>query len=112
MMDADEKEIFRFLRAAPDQFIPANSISRHAGGKNKFRAAPEWARAALRRLAERGIVETDAGGAYRLKPIPAADTNTRRWVAPHLVELLRKSGKKFPGLIHSEDDVEAYYDNL
>lgn len=109
-MDADEKEIFRYLRAEPDQFIPANSISRHAGGKHKHRESPDWARAALLRMVERGILETDAVGSYRLKPIPVPD-NTRRWVSPQLAEVLRRSGKKFNGMIH-EGDTETYYDSL
>ena len=110
MMDADEKDIFRYLHTEPEQFIAANAISRHAGGKNKFRESPDWAKGALLRMVERGILETDAGGAYRLKPIPAPDA-TRRWVSPQLAELLRNSGKKFNGVIH-EGDTESYYDSL
>lgn len=110
-MDADEKDIFRYLHAEPRQFISANSISRHAGGKHKHRESPDWAKAALLRMVERGILETDSVGAYRLKPIPATDATTRRWVSPQLAEVLRKSGKRFNSMIH-EGDTETYYDSL
>lgn len=113
MMDADEKEIFRYLRAEPGQFIPANSISRHAGGKHRHRESPDWAKAALLRMVERGILEVDVVGAYRLKPMPVPEVNnTRHWVSPQLAEVLRKSGKKFDGFIQHEGDTESYYDNL
>lgn len=112
MMDADEKEIFRYLRAEPEQFIPANSICRLAGGKHKHRESPDWAKPALLRMIERGILETDSAGGYRLKPIPVADANTRRWVSPQLAEVLRKSGKKFDIMIQGDGDIESYYDSL
>jgi len=112
MMDADEKDIFRYLRSEGDNFVPGNSISRHAGGKHKFREAPDWAKAALLRMVERGILEVDGLGSYRLKPRPANDSNTRHWVSPQIVELLRKSGKKFDDVIQHEGDTESYYDKL
>ncbi len=113
MMDADEKEIFRYLWAEPEQFLPAAAICRHAGGRHKHRESPDWARPALLRMVERGIVETNAAGDYRLKPIPVVETTvTRRWVSPQLAELLRKQDKKFDSMIHGADDPEAYYDSL
>ncbi len=111
-MDADEKEIFHYLRSEAGQFIPLNLINRHAGGRHKFRQSPDWAKPPLLRMVERGILETDSSGAYRLRPMPVSDSNTRRWVSPQLVELLRKSGKKFEAVIEHEEDPEAYYDSL
>ncbi len=112
MMDAEEKEIFRYLRAEAGQFIPINLICRHAGGRQKFRDSPDWAKPALLRMLERGIVEVDSVGYYRLCPRPVSDSSTRHWVAPHIVELLRKSGKKFDAVIHHDGDTEMYYDSL
>ena len=111
-MDADEKEIFRYLRSEEGQFVPANFICRHAGGKLRHRHSPDWAKPALIRMHERGILEMDDTGAYRLKPVPEADANTRRWVSPQLAELLRKSSKKFEAIIQRDGDTEAYYDSL
>jgi len=111
MMDADEKEIYRYLRADSGQFVPATSIGRRAGGKHKHRESPDWAKPVLLRMVERGILETDSAGAYRLKPIPEPD-GARRWVSPELAELLRKSSNKFDSLIQYEGDTEQYYDHL
>jgi hypothetical protein len=114
MMDADEREIFYYLRKEREMFVPASAISRQAGGKHKFRESPDWAKPTLLRMVERGILETDPAGAYRLKPIPRANPadHNRRWVSPHLAEMLRKSGKRFDHLIAGDVDEEAYYDSL
>ena len=114
MMDAEEREIFFFLRREPDTFVPAHSINRHAGGKRKHRESPNWASPVLLRMMERGILETNPTGAFRLKPIPAPETADRspQWVSPQIAELLRKSGKKFDAVIRRDLDPEAYYDSL
>jgi len=114
MMDADEREIFHYLRKDREVFVSASAISRHAGGRHRFRREADWAKAALSRMAERGIVEADATGAYRLKPIPKRNPSDQapRWVAPHIVEMLRKSGKNFDVLNAADLDEETYYNSL
>jgi hypothetical protein len=110
-MDADERAIYYYLKARRPSFVPARDISRHVGSKRKFRYNPEWAQPALLRMAERGIVETDADGDYRLKPIPPKDTKGKRWASPAIAEILKASGKEFDNLLTAEDEDE-YYDKL
>jgi hypothetical protein len=112
MMDADEKDIFRYLCSDPENFIPVSLICRHAGGKHRHRAAPDWAKPALIRMTERGILETDALGSYRLKSAPAQNNNAQCWVSPQIAALLRKNNKKYEQVIRQEYDLEAYYDSL
>lgn len=112
MMDADEREIFFYLRSEQGSFVPAAAICRHAGGKHKFREAPDWARPAIMRMLERGILETDSLGAYRLKPVPRAPASELRWVSPQIAEALRRSGKQFKNVIAGDEDDEAYYNSL
>lgn len=111
MMDAEEKDIFYYLRTEGETFVSLSTICRHAGGKQRFRRFPEWARPALLRMEERGIVECDASGAYRLRPKPQESLNTQRWVSPQIAAILKKSGKSFQTVAHFEDD-EAYYNSL
>lgn len=113
-MDADEREIFYYLRRERETFVSSTTISRHAGGKHRFRESAEWARQALLRMTERGILEVAPTGAYRLKPIPGQEPpdNTNRWISPQIAEMLRRSGKRFDGLIRDAQDEEAYYDSL
>lgn len=113
-MDADEREIFYYLRGEQGNYVSAHSISRHAGGKHKYRESPDWARPALLRMAERGILEIGPEGDYRLKPIPVRDPadKSRHWVSPQIAALLRKRNAKFEDRIHRELAPEDYYDSL
>lgn len=113
-MDADEREIFYYLRQDREAFVSVGAISRHAGGKHKFRDSSDWAKAALLRMAERGIVELDKTGAYRLRPIPKPGPSvpSPRWVSPQIAELFRKSGKHFAHPDAADMDEEAYYNRL
>jgi hypothetical protein len=112
MMDADEKEIYRYLKSQPGVFVTMNVICRHAAGKSRFQESSDWARAVLMRMNERSIVETDHSGAYRLKPVPADLGGAPQWVSPQIAELLLRSGKKIPGAGRQCDDDESYYDSL
>ncbi len=114
MMDADEREIYYYLRQDREAFVSASTIARHAGGKHKFRDSSDWAKAALLRMAERGIVELDKTGAYRLRPISKPDpaVPSLRWVSPQIAELLRKSGKRYDLPAAGDLDEETYYNSL
>ena len=110
-MDADEREIYYYLKSRRPTHVPAPEIGRHVGGKRGYRYNPHWADPVLLRMVERGILETDAEGSYHLKPIPRQDTEGKRWASPEIAEILKASGKGFDNLITAEDEDE-YYDNL
>jgi hypothetical protein len=101
-MEADELSICNFLKSFPRQFVSAREISRRAGGKKRFQENPYWAKQTLMRLAEKGILESDNAGHYRLRP-PEKKKEKRRWIAPHIQEMLRQSGKNFEGVIEIDD---------
>lgn len=63
-------------------------------------------------MVERGILEANDGGGYRLKPRPVNDSSTRHWASPQIAAVLRQSGKKFDDLLQVEGDTETYYDRL
>ena len=111
MMDADEREVYFFLKGQASQHIPVNSICRYAGGKQRFRESPDWAKPVLLRMLERGIVEMDENDSCRLKPMPRSNVR-KRWVAPQIADILRKSGHKFDQVIKQEDEADAYYNSL
>lgn len=111
MMDADELDVYHFLKGQTPQYVPANSICRYAGGKQRFRDTSDWARPALLRMLERGIVETGETDSYRLKPMPQSNVR-KRWVAPQIADILKKSGSKFDQVIKQEDEADAYYNSL
>ena len=114
-MDADEREIYYFLKAWRQEFLSSREICRHAGGKRRFRAESEWAKPALLRMVGRGILETDPSGHYRLKPPPMTKAQRqRRWASPQVAKILKSSGRDFSEDIVTIDDkdLDDYYDSL
>src|SRR5262249_52736581 len=85
-MDAEEKEICDFLKSWIDQFVSQREICRRAGGKWRFRENPNWALPVLSRMAEKGILESDAAGHFRLAP--EKKDKKKRWISPQLKKLL------------------------
>ena len=102
-MDADEREICLYLKGFLGQFVSYAEIARRAGGKRRFRQEPEWATPVLSRMIEKGIIESDSTGHYKLKVRPKKERPTR-WVSPHIRKILEKSGKEFEGVFELDTD--------
>jgi len=102
-VDADERDICLYLKGFPGQFLSFKEISRRAGGKRRYRNEPEWATPVVSRLVEKGILESDSTGHYRLKARPKEDQPTR-WVSPQIRRILEKSGKEFDGVFEVDKD--------
>jgi hypothetical protein len=111
-MDADEREIFQFLKSRGVEFVHPREICRRAAGKHRFNEDPEWAKSVLIRMSERGILETNATGHYRLKPIPKKN-KSKRWVSPDIAKILKESGVEIESA-GDESGVgdDEYYDKL
>jgi hypothetical protein len=108
-MDGDEREIFYFLKSRGEEFVNAREIARRAGGKRKFHEDAEWAKPLLVRMTERGILECDAQGRYRVKPVGKKGKN-KRWVSPDVAKVLQESGVEVEGATELGSD--EYYDQL
>jgi hypothetical protein len=108
-MDSEEQEIFYFLKTWGEQFVSAKEIARRAGGKSKFYKNPEWAKPLLMRLQERGVLESDTSGRYRIKLV-AAKNKAKRWVSPDIAKILEENGMQAEGA--SETGTDEYYDKL
>src|SRR5262249_11703925 len=101
-MDSDEQDICNYLKSWPRQFISSREICLRAGGKRRFSEDPHWANQVLIRMAERGILETDTSGHFRLKPKEKAGRH-KRWVSPQIRKILKESGKKFEGITDEDE---------
>jgi hypothetical protein len=99
-MDADEQAICDYLKVWPRQFISAREICRRAAGKQRFREEPDWAIRVLLRMMEKGLVEGDAGGHYRLPK--EKKHGPKKWVSPQIKKILEESGKDFEDLLEVE----------
>ena len=108
-MDGDEREIFHFLKTWGAEYLNAVEIARRAGNKKRFYADENWAKPVLMRMADRGILESDASGRYRIKPVSRKDKQ-KRWVAPDIAKILQESGVE----VEDGNDVasDEYYDEL
>lgn len=110
-MDADERDVYYYMKAHGREYVPVPEICRRAGSRRRFRFHSDWATPVISRMTERGILETDETGRYRLKPRPQIDMTGKVWASKQLVELLQSKGKPIDHLLVHQDDDE-YYDRL
>jgi len=74
-MNAQETEIFDFLKRFPQLFVSVTEISKNVGNRKKFNEDRSWSRPFLRRMEMDGLLESNPFGEYRLKR-PPDDTTT------------------------------------
>jgi hypothetical protein len=110
-MDTDEREIFNFLKAWGADYTSAAEIARRAASKKRFYEEPDWAKPVLMRMEERGILQSDIMGRYRIKPLPRKDKN-KRWVAPDIAKILSESGVQVEGAEEGGVAPDDYYEEL
>lgn len=70
MSEQDRQLVLDYLRACPDRFVSAAEICRKAGGRHRFFEDPRWAVPVLVELRDRGLVEMNEAGHYRLTARP------------------------------------------
>ncbi|MCX6895069.1 MAG: hypothetical protein NTZ16_06130 [Verrucomicrobia bacterium] len=101
-MTQEERDICRFMKATPEVYYSAREIARCAGRRDMRHQPPDWIIEHLQRLVRRGVMETDNTGHYRLKVQPAIQADGRKWVSPHIANLLKKSTTDFSGVATTE----------
>ena len=90
-MDADEREIFEYLKTFGEEWVNAKEICRRAGGKRRYSEDNNWAKPILHRLKEQRLLEGDELGRFRIKPPPKRG-HKDRWVSPDIQRILNESG--------------------
>ena len=73
---------------------------------HSYRVEPEWATPVLGRLVEKGMIESDSTGHYRLK-VRAKREQPARFVSPEIRKILEGSGKDFNGIFEVDKDEEG-----
>ena len=99
-MTAEERDICNYLKSWPGQFVYGRDIARRAGGKWRYRDDPGWTAPVLTRLVERGLVDSDSTGRYRLR---MKKEKAKKWTSPKIKEILEKSSKDFSGILEIDD---------
>jgi hypothetical protein len=77
-MNADETEVYEFLRGYPGVFVSVTEISRRMGARRKFDQDRTWARPILRRMELDGLLDSNEVGEYRLKQKPSETTSFKK----------------------------------
>jgi hypothetical protein len=108
-MDIEEREIFLFLKTYGAMHVAAREICRRAGGRRRYDEDHEWAKPILARMIERGILETNAEGQYRLKP--RKKKKDGKWVSPEIEKILKENGVEVE-TAGPDVDSDDYYDQL
>lgn len=112
-MDADEREIFLFLKSYGQDYVALREICRRAGGRKRYHEDHEWARPTLNRMVERRILETNSEGQYRVKPTPKKQKSEKsvRWVSPEIAKILKEGGVEVESS-GGEIGPDDYYEQL
>jgi hypothetical protein len=92
----DENFILLYLNHWPEMFISGTEVARQAAGIDRYVDDPRWSGLAMSNLMEMDLVESDGHDKYRIKQrVPVAHGGQRRFIAPHLKEILEKHRRKF-----------------
>lgn len=101
-----------FLKTWGSNFTNAMEVCRRVGSKKRFHEDPSWAKPILLRMAERGILESDVQGRFRIKPV-AHKKKGGQWVAPDIAKILKESGVEVDAAgVEGEIAEDDYYDQL
>ena len=77
-MNADETEVYEFLKEYPGVFVSVTEISRRLGARRRFEEDRTWARPILRRMELDGLLESNEVGEYRRKLKPHETTTFKK----------------------------------
>jgi hypothetical protein len=112
-MDADERDIFQFLKSWGSNYLAAREICRRAGGRRRFNEEPDWAKPILLRMEGRGVLESNATGQFRIKPVRKGKDKEEPAGSPDIAKLPKESGEETesPGG-DSSLGPDEYYDQL
>jgi len=111
-MDADEREIYQYLKSWGSEFVAAREIGRRAGGRRRFNEEPEWAKPVLLRMVERGILESNSTGHFRIKRVLKKNKD-KQWISPDIATILKESGVEVENAAEEGGIApDEYYDQL
>jgi hypothetical protein len=83
ILSSDEAEILDYLNTCRDGYVSIVEICRCAGGRQKFKDSPNWARVFMTRLVEARLVEVNDRGHFRRTPgEPDTELITRNQAEP------------------------------
>jgi hypothetical protein len=104
-MQTDEQGILDYLKAFRHSFVPGKEIARKVGSKERFDRDHGWAIPVLAQMVRMGQIESDHLGGFCIKE-EKKKKEKEQHVSPHLLKILKSSGKKFDGVDFDESKSE------
>jgi hypothetical protein len=84
ILSSDELEILEYLKSWSGKYVAMIEICRCAGGRQKFKESPHWAKNLMSRLVDAKMVEVNERGHYRVIGENKSHTETfRKKQQPH-----------------------------
>ena len=102
MLSAEEKLILEYLKPLGKAFASAKEVCRRAAGKSQFNTDPVWAKKHLKRLENRGLLETNPLGHYRIRR--ENEDGSKVPLDPRISKILSQSGQDFSKSFILDDD--------
>lgn len=104
-MTSEEQAISYYLKGMPGQWVSGREICRRADGKRRYNNEPHWAQPILVLMVEKGLIETDNQGHYRVEKKNRIKRR-RTWLSPQMQSILERSNRKFDNavVLDREDD--------
>jgi hypothetical protein len=108
-MNEEEKAILDYLKTQPHSFVSGREIAKRVGGKRRYEEDRTWAVPILAAMVQAGILEKDQMGHFRIIPEDVKKKKkTRAYVSPHILKILKSSGRNFESIdLGEEDNAEA-----
>src|SRR5262249_48702027 len=103
-MNAEEKEIYDYLKTWPNLYISGREIARRVGGKSRYEEDRFWGVPILATMVNKGWLEADFTGAFRIKREDRKKNKFKRHVSPQMIRILKSSGKSFDTIVLDDDD--------
>ena len=99
-MSADETAIMDYLKTTRGIFVSGREIARRADGKRRYEEDRTWAVHVLRNLVNKGAIESDSCGHFRIPPEEDKQQKRKRLrhLSPQMRRILENSGKTFEGV--------------
>lgn len=77
ILSSDEIEVLEYLKSYNGSFVSMVEICRSAGGRQKFKESPHWAKRLMSRLVDEKMIEVNERGHYCFKaPVAVAVSAT------------------------------------
>ncbi len=115
-MDADERDIFQFLKSWGSNYLAAREICRRAGGSQRFNEEPEWAKPILLRMegARHSGIRCHRTIPHQARSEGQRHRRDKPRVSPDIAKILKESGAETEQATGGDSGLgpDEYYDQL